>query len=144
MGFVPTLADPNGLTVHRRNHSAILSIKSYNQAVFLYVHFKMTNFHFLPILQFSIIKNYFTWSCQDFLLQLLSYCQSLKMSPFRARAKSLGHCFPHCHQHKLICGKLTSHPKHRTAGNSFFSYLFIFFQISKKVVAKVLQIAVFF
>ena len=68
MGFVPTLADPNGLTVHRRNHWAILSIKIYNQAVFLYVHFKMTNFHFLPILQFSIIKNYFTWSCQDFFI----------------------------------------------------------------------------
>ena len=28
----------------------------------------MTNFHFLPILQFSIIKNYFTWSCQDFFI----------------------------------------------------------------------------
>ena len=45
---------------------------------------------------------------------------------------------------KLLCSKLTSHPKHRTAGNSFFSYLFIFFQISKKVVAKVLKMAVFF
>ena len=27
MGLVPTLIDPNGLTVHRLNHSAIMSIK---------------------------------------------------------------------------------------------------------------------
>ena len=44
---------------------------------------------------------------------------------------------------KLICSKLTSHPKHRTAGNSFFSYYY-FFLIWKKVFAKVLKIAVFF
>ena len=67
MGFEPTRADTNGLTVHRFNHSAILSIKGV-QTVFLYVNFKSTNFHFLVVLKFSIIKNIFTWSCQDFLL----------------------------------------------------------------------------
>ena len=44
----------------------------YEQTVFLFVNFKSTNFHFLLILQFSIFKNIFTWSCQDFLLSSLS------------------------------------------------------------------------
>ena len=34
MGFEPTLADPNGLTVHGLNHSAILSIKAVTKLSF--------------------------------------------------------------------------------------------------------------
>ena len=34
MGFEPTQAETNGLTVHRRNHSAILSIKGVTKLSF--------------------------------------------------------------------------------------------------------------
>ena len=70
-------------------------------------------------------------------------CQSLERSLFRAKPSHLVVNFHDVSAVlEVICGKLTSHPKHRTAGNSFFSY-FVFSKFAKKVVAQVFKILVF-
>ena len=106
----------------------------------------MTNFHFLVILQYSIIKNIFTWSCWDFLL-LSSSClpitQKVPVSNPGIITWSLFSTLSSVID-KLICSKLIGHPKHRTASNSFLSYLSLFLLISKKMVAKVLKVTVVF
>ena len=91
MGFQPTFEEPNGFPLHNLNHSAILSTKAVCK-------FSIDKLHLLRILQITIIKKNFTWSCQDFLLQLLSCVPITQIIPIRARTKSLGCYFPQCHQ----------------------------------------------
>ena len=129
MGFEPTQAEPNELTVHRLNHQSIFVYKSYNQTVFLYVNIKLTNFHFLPILHFSRIKNIFIWCFQDFSLQSLScvlITQQVPVSSLDRITLSLFSTLSSAIE-EVICSKLTSQTKHRTADNSVFSYFVFFF-----------------
>ena len=141
MGFEPTRAETNGLSFHRLNHSAIFVHKRCDQTVFLYVNFKSTNFHFLVVLKFSRIKNIFTWSFQDFLLQSLSCVPITQKVPVLSPGRITWTLFSTLSSANdgLICSKLTSHPKHRTVCHSFFSY-FVFRKFSMEVLAEVFQI----
>ena len=113
--------------------------------MFIYVNFKSTNFHFLLILQFSIIKNIFTWSCQDFLLLSLSCVQITQKVPVSSPARITWSFFSTISSagFQVIWSKLTSHPKHRIVCNLFSNY-YVFFLIFKKVVAEVFKIPLFF
>ena len=128
MGFEPTRAETNGLSFHRLNRSAIFVHKRCDQTVFLYVNFESTNFYFLVIHQFSIIKNISTWSCQDFLLYSSSCVPITQKVSSSSPGRITWSLFSTMSSavFEEICSKVTSNPKHRIAGNPFSSYFVSF------------------
>ena len=144
MGFEPTRSETNGLSFHRLNHSAIFFHKRCDQSVFLYVNFKSTNFHFLVVLKFSIIKNIFTCSCQDFIFQSVSYVPITQNFSASSPVRITWSLFSTMSSavFEEICSKVTSNPKHRIAGNLSQVILFLS-KFSKKVVAEIFKIPVF-
>ena len=60
--------------------------------------FSIDKFHFLGILQFSIIKKILFGPVRISYCIRYNVCQSLKSFPIRTRAESLGRYFQQCHQ----------------------------------------------